>query len=173
MNDSKSPKLSGISQIVRLKQMLQKWHSVALCSKVKNQRSDVGKGGISPVIKRRLIDVPCWESDEDSCYSPSASQSPSPSPSPGGPPDVPRGYLAVYVGADLHRFIIPTTYLSHSLFIALLEKAEDEFGYNPNGGLRIPCDIESFKSILRSMENELKRPYGDSHGKLVVLLCLL
>ncbi|KAL0426749.1 UNVERIFIED_CONTAM: Auxin-induced protein 15A [Sesamum latifolium] len=72
------------------------------------------------------------------------------------PSDVPRGYLAVYVGPELRRFIIPTSYLSDPLFKVLLEKVEEEFGFDHSGGLTIPCDIETFKYLLQCMENHRK-----------------
>lgn len=90
------------------------------------------------------------DSDEESC------QSPEP------PPDVPKGYLAVYVGPELRRFIIPTSYLSHSLFKVLLEKAADEFGFEQSGGLTIPCEIETFKFLLNCMENNQKDQHDES-----------
>lgn len=137
-------KLSGIRQIVRLKELLQKWQSVTLSPKPNNPPEDENPGGIWPAINKRLTEIICCDSDEDSC------QSPEP------PPDVPKGYLAVYVGPELRRFIIPTSYLSHSLFKVLLEKAEEEFGFDHGGGLTIPCEIETFKYLLKCMENHHK-----------------
>ncbi|KAI4299851.1 hypothetical protein L6164_033273 [Bauhinia variegata] len=135
-------KLTGIRQIVKLKGMLQKWQSVTLGSRLSNVHCDVmNHGGISPVISKRLANVAC-DSDEDSCHGPD-----------GPPPDVPKGYLAVYVGPELRRFIIPTSYLSHSLFKVLLEKTAEEFGFEQCGGLTIPCEIETFKYLLKCMEN--------------------
>ncbi|MBA0584981.1 hypothetical protein Gorai_015774 [Gossypium raimondii] len=65
--------------------------------------------------------------------------------------DVPKGYLAVSVGSELRRFIIPTSYLTHPVFKILLEKAEEEFRYNHNGGPTHPCEIETFKSGWRAV----------------------
>nr|XP_007154547.1 hypothetical protein PHAVU_003G127800g [Phaseolus vulgaris]ESW26541.1 hypothetical protein PHAVU_003G127800g [Phaseolus vulgaris] len=142
MDDGGGSKLSGIRQIVRLKEMFQKWQTVTLGSKESNHDSDVARpGGIPPMINKRLTNVLYCDSDEDSCYSPQP------------PHDVPKGYLAVYVGPELRRFIIPTSYLSHSLFKVLLEKAAEEFGFDQSGGLTIPCEIETFKYLLNCMEN--------------------
>ncbi|XP_073274619.1 protein SMALL AUXIN UP-REGULATED RNA 10-like [Primulina huaijiensis] len=139
-----SNKVTGIRQIVRLKGFLQKWQNVTLGPK-DQQNHQVYGGGISPAITRRLIgsNVYC-ESDEDSCHSPEP------------PPDVPKGYLAVYVGLELRRFIIPTSYLGDPLFKVLLEKVEEEFGFDHSGGLTIPCEIETFKYLLQCMENHRK-----------------
>ncbi|XP_021889111.1 auxin-responsive protein SAUR66-like [Carica papaya] len=144
MDENGGTKLTGIRQIVRLKEILQKWQSVTLGTKPSSPSSHRSPGGISPVINKRLSDIKCCDSDEESC------QSPDP------PPDVPKGYLAVYVGPELRRFIIPTSYLSHSLFKVLLEKAEEEFGFDHSGGLTIPCEIETFKYLLKCMENTQK-----------------
>ncbi|XP_020228531.1 auxin-responsive protein SAUR40 [Cajanus cajan] len=155
MDDAGGSKLNGIKQIVRLKEMFQKWQSVTLGSKESNNNhSDVthdhGHGGISPMINKRLTSVVYCDSDEDSCYSPQP------------PHDVPKGYLAVYVGPELRRFIIPTTYLSHSLFKVLLEKAAEEFGFDHSGGLTIPCEIETFKYLLNCMENHHDSSTGNT-----------
>ena len=62
--------------------------------------------------------------------------------------EVPRGFLAVYVGPELRRFVIPTSYLSMPDFRALMERMADEFGFEQEGGLQIPCEEEDFEEIL-------------------------
>lgn len=153
MEDNGGNKLTGIRQIVRLKEILQKWQAVALGPKPSSssqQPEPPSPGGISPAISRRLTNVIYCDSDEDSCHS------------PGPPPDVPKGYLAVYVGPELRRFIIPTSYLSHSLFKVLLAKAEEEFGFDHCGALTLPCEIETFKYLLKCMEHHQKDHPEDS-----------
>lgn len=175
MNENGGTKLTGIRQIVKFKEILQKWQAVTLGSRANSPRanssphserrggdphsekrggesttpSERGHGGISPAISQRLTNVIC-DSDEDICYSPEP------------PHDIPKGYLAVYVGPELRRFIIPTSYLSHSLFKVLLEKAEEEFGFDHSGGLTIPCETETFKYLLKCMENHQKAHPDDS-----------
>ncbi|KAI7986392.1 hypothetical protein LOK49_LG14G02267 [Camellia lanceoleosa] len=62
---------------------------------------------------------------------------------------VPRGYLAVYVGPELQRYVIPACYLSMPEFKELMEKAAEEFGYQHDGGLSIPnCEEDDFEVIL-------------------------
>ncbi|XWS55030.1 hypothetical protein CRYUN_Cryun10bG0139900 [Craigia yunnanensis] len=60
--------------------------------------------------------------------------------------DVPKGYLAVYVGeSQKKRFIVPISFLNQPSFQKLLSIAEEEFGFNhPMGGLTIPCREEVF-----------------------------
>ncbi|CAJ1933661.1 unnamed protein product [Sphenostylis stenocarpa] len=62
--------------------------------------------------------------------------------------EVPKGYLAVYVGEKLKRFAIPISYLTQPSFQDLLSQAEEEFGYDhPMGGLTIPCSEDVFQTI--------------------------
>ncbi|CAL5212576.1 unnamed protein product [Lathyrus oleraceus] len=61
---------------------------------------------------------------------------------------MPKGYVAVYVGEKLKRFVIPISYLNQPSFQDLLCKAEEEFGYDhPMGGLTIPCTEDVFQNI--------------------------
>ncbi|KAI9128027.1 hypothetical protein K1719_001020 [Acacia pycnantha] len=63
--------------------------------------------------------------------------------------DVPKGYLAVYVGEKMKRFLIPIAYLNQHSFQDLLSQAEEEFGYDhPMGGLTIPCEEFAFEIII-------------------------
>ncbi|XP_028066900.1 auxin-induced protein 15A-like [Camellia sinensis] len=60
--------------------------------------------------------------------------------------DVPKGYLAVYVGeSKKRRFVIPLLYLNQPSFQDLLSQAEEKFGFDhPMGGLTIPCKEDIF-----------------------------
>ncbi|XVF45410.1 hypothetical protein PTKIN_Ptkin02bG0203500 [Pterospermum kingtungense] len=60
---------------------------------------------------------------------------------------IPKGYFAVYVGENQKRFVIPVSFLNQPSFQDLLGLSEKEFGYNPTGGLRIPCDEEIFLDV--------------------------
>ncbi|XP_009618492.1 protein SMALL AUXIN UP-REGULATED RNA 12-like [Nicotiana tabacum] len=64
----------------------------------------------------------------------------------------PSGSLAVYVGPERRRFVIPTRFLNLPVFISLLDKAEEEFGFQPSGGLVLPFEVEFFSEILRLLE---------------------
>ncbi|KAE9597948.1 putative small auxin-up RNA [Lupinus albus] len=62
--------------------------------------------------------------------------------------EVPKGYVAVYVGEKMKRFVVPISYLNQSSFQELLSQAEEEFGYeHPMGGLTIPCREDVFLHI--------------------------
>ncbi|KAJ4958925.1 hypothetical protein NE237_026036 [Protea cynaroides] len=75
------------------------------------------------------------------------------------PGEVPRGSLAVYVGPNLRRYIVPATYLSLPEFRVLMERAVEEFGFEQEGGLKIPCEEEDFEEVLLKcmMQQKLKK----------------
>ncbi|KQJ84465.1 auxin-responsive protein SAUR36 [Brachypodium distachyon] len=131
-------KSNKITEIVRLQQMLKKWRKMSVTPKVETVTAGgngVGGGGESKAkkfLKRTL------------------SFTESPSSSPTGPP--PKGHLAVSVGPAQRRFVIPTEYLKHQAFAALLREAEEEFGFQQEGVLRIPCEVPAFEAILRAVE---------------------
>ena len=66
---------------------------------------------------------------------------------------VPKGHIAVYVGElQKKRFVVPISYLSHPLFVDLLNRAEEEFGFNhPMGGLTIPCKEDAFINLTSQL----------------------
>jgi SAUR family protein len=65
---------------------------------------------------------------------------------------VPKGYLAVYVGDKMKRFVIPVSYLSQTSFQELLSQTEEQYGYDhPMGGLTIPCREDVFLDITSQL----------------------
>ena len=72
-----------------------------------------------------------------------------------GTEKVPKGFLAVYVGAEQRRFVIPLRCLSTPGFMGLMDKVAEEFGYDhQEGGLRIPCEEEDFEEILVGLQED-------------------
>ncbi|CAL5402209.1 unnamed protein product [Camellia sinensis] len=67
--------------------------------------------------------------------------------------DVPKGYLAVYVGeSEKKRYVIPISYLNQPSFQDLLSQAEEEFGFDhPMGGLTIPCREDIFIDLTAQL----------------------
>ncbi|KAL8228406.1 hypothetical protein R6Q57_015990 [Mikania cordata] len=63
--------------------------------------------------------------------------------------DIPKGYLAIYVGEqEKKRFVVSVSLLNQPDFQELLHQAEEEFGYNhPMGGLTIPCSEYVFTNL--------------------------
>jgi SAUR family protein len=130
-----SKKSNKITDIVRLQQILKKWKKVAAnASNTNNNSSSSGNKGIK-FLKRTLslTDVSISNSNVDI---------------------VPKGFLAVCVGKELKRFIIPMDYLKHQAFEVLLQEAEEEFGFQQEGVLKIPCQVSMFEKILKVVEDK-------------------
>ena len=137
--DNNSKNSNNISDIEKLKQKLKKWKKQANSSTTSNSnkkgslsRSNSIKEGIT-FLKRTL-------SFGDVSTSGASSNA------------VPKGFLAVHVGEEMKRFVIPTNYLSHQAFSVLLKEAEEEFGFQQEGILRIPCEVDVFESILKVLD---------------------
>ncbi|KAK7264219.1 hypothetical protein RJT34_31824 [Clitoria ternatea] len=81
--------------------------------------------------------------------------------------DIPKGYLAVYVGENKKKlFVIPISYLNQPSFQDLLSKVEQEFGFDhPMGGLTIPCREDVFLDITSHLHN-IFYYYGEIRAKL-------
>ncbi|KAJ7945587.1 Auxin-responsive protein [Quillaja saponaria] len=65
----------------------------------------------------------------------------------------PEGCFSVYVGPEKQRFVIKTEYANHPLFKMLLEEAESEYGYNSQGPLALPCNVDMFYKVLMEMDD--------------------
>ncbi|KAG1331993.1 auxin-induced protein 6B [Cocos nucifera] len=114
-----------IAEIVRLQQVLKKWKKLAVAPKKSSKKS-------INFLKRTV-----------SFSNNSALSS-----------DIPKGFFAVCVGEEMKRFVIPTEYLSHQAFGLLLKEAEEEFGFQQEGVLRIPCEVSVFESILKVVKKK-------------------
>ncbi|MQM06773.1 hypothetical protein Taro_039593 [Colocasia esculenta] len=66
------------------------------------------------------------------------------------PPDVPKGHFSMYVGENRARHIMPILLLARPEFQALLQRAEEEFGFSYEIGVVLPCDEAFFRSLLAS-----------------------
>ena len=69
------------------------------------------------------------------------------------PADVPPGHLAVIVGETSRRFVIRADYLNHPLLQQLLDHAYEEYGFNKEGPLAIPCEELLFEDIIQSLRS--------------------
>lgn len=50
--------------------------------------------------------------------------------------------------------MIKTEYANHPLFMMLLDEAEMEYGYNSEGPLTLPCDVDLFIQVLLEMDRD-------------------
>ncbi|CAN4089268.1 unnamed protein product [Withania somnifera] len=143
-----------IRQIVRLQQLLKKWKKIAATSPSSTylqQRNSTpaasnNNNSINKFLKKTLS-----FSDKD----------------------VPKGCLAVCVGRkeeEEKRFVIPMDYLTHQSFQVLLREAEEEFGFQQQGILKIPCQVSLFEHILKTIQllppstsNKRQSPLLDHH----------
>ncbi|GMY15169.1 auxin-responsive protein SAUR71-like [Fagus crenata] len=65
----------------------------------------------------------------------------------------PEGCFSVYVGPQKQRSVIKIKFVNHPLFVMLLEDAELEFGYNSEGPLVLPSDVDLFYKVLAEMDS--------------------
>ena len=72
------------------------------------------------------------------------------------PGDVKKGHFAVTAtkGEEPKRFIVELNYLTNPDFLSLLEQAKEEYGFQQEGVLAVPCRPEELQKIL---ENRRKR----------------
>ncbi|KAM5584233.1 hypothetical protein ABKV19_003874, partial [Rosa sericea] len=66
------------------------------------------------------------------------------------PGDVKEGHFAVIAvyGSEVKRFVVALGYLTHPRFLVLLEQAAEEYGFNREGALTIPCPPSELENIL-------------------------
>lgn len=161
--DSNSRKSNKISDIVRLQQMLKKWKKLAknggngegnrgagtaaAYSSMSSSNTTAGNGSSTTSKSIKFLKRTLSFTDVSAAASSDA---------------VPKGFLAVCVGKELKRFVIPTEYLRHQAFGVLLQEAEDEFGFQQEGVLKIPCEVPVFEKILKAVEE--KRDVFVVHG---------
>lgn len=77
-------------------------------------------------------------------------------------PPAPEGCFAVRVGAGRQRFVVRTECVNHPLFRALLEEAEEAFGYAAAGPLVLPCDADAFVRVLEQIQEEEEDAAGQA-----------
>ncbi|KAL0017022.1 hypothetical protein SO802_004091 [Lithocarpus litseifolius] len=85
------------------------------------------------------------------------------------PSDVPAGHVAVCVGSSCRRFVVRATHLNHPIFKKLLVQAEEEYGFNNQGPLAIPCDESLFEEVLRFISRSESGKHGNNPTRFVNL----
>ncbi|GMI76514.1 SMALL AUXIN UPREGULATED RNA 32 [Hibiscus trionum] len=79
--------------------------------------------------------------------------------------DVPKGSLAILVGRgeEQQRFVIPVMYITHPLFLQLLKEAEEEYGFDHDGPITIPCHVDEFRSVQGLIDKDHHRHHYHHH----------
>ncbi|KAE8687876.1 Auxin-responsive protein SAUR40 [Hibiscus syriacus] len=67
------------------------------------------------------------------------------------PRSVPQGYVPVYVGEEMERFVVNAELLNHPVFVGLLNKSAQEYGYEQKGVLHIPCHVLVFERVMEAL----------------------
>ncbi|KAK2990929.1 hypothetical protein RJ640_021904 [Escallonia rubra] len=72
------------------------------------------------------------------------------------PDDVKEGHFAVIAADDdeFKRFVVPLSYLAHPVFLRLLEQAAEEYGFDHEGALTVPCRPSELERILAEQSME-------------------
>ncbi|KAA0051837.1 hypothetical protein IC582_028235 [Cucumis melo] len=81
------------------------------------------------------------------------------------PEDVKEGHFAVVAvdGEKPRRFVVPLSCLTHPTFLRLLEQAAEEYGFDHEGALTIPCQPSEVEKILAEQwKLESKRDSRDA-----------
>ncbi|CAN1143825.1 Auxin-responsive protein SAUR71 [Linum perenne] len=125
--DSTKKSNNKISDIVSLQRILKKWKRIATSNKPATGSGGGSNKGIK-FIKRTFSFTDVSSASNGA---------------------VPKGYVAVSVGGEMKRYVVPTEYLGHVAFRQLLREAEEEFGFQQEGVLRIPCEVGAFEEILK------------------------
>lgn len=63
---------------------------------------------------------------------------------------VPKGFVPILIGQgeERERILVHMEQFKQSYFLELLDLAAQEFGYEQQGILRIPCTTEAFRSVV-------------------------
>lgn len=63
------------------------------------------------------------------------------------------GCFSVYVGPEKQRFVVKAEFANHPAFKVLLEDAALEYGYQSDGPILLPCDVDLFYQVLAEIDN--------------------
>ncbi|CAN8305007.1 unnamed protein product [Cochlearia groenlandica] len=64
---------------------------------------------------------------------------------------VPAGHVPVYVGDEMERFVVNAELLNHPVFVGLLNRSAQEYGYAQKGVLHIPCHVIVFERVVETL----------------------
>ncbi|CAL9215233.1 unnamed protein product [Arabidopsis halleri] len=64
---------------------------------------------------------------------------------------VPAGHVPVYVGEEMERFVVSAELMNHPIFVGLLNRSAQEYGYAQKGVLHIPCHVLVFERVVETL----------------------
>ncbi|XP_028775187.1 auxin-responsive protein SAUR40-like [Neltuma alba] len=72
------------------------------------------------------------------------------------PDDVKEGHFAVLaiMGEETRRFVVELEYLTDPVFMGLLDRAGEEYGFSQKGALTVPCLPGELQEILDNRKAE-------------------
>ncbi|KAK9673218.1 hypothetical protein RND81_12G153800 [Saponaria officinalis] len=81
---------------------------------------------------------------------------------------VKKGWMMVQVGLEdevecCRKFEIPINLIYHPLFIRLLDRAHEVYGYHVDGPLKLPCSVDDFLDLRWRIEKENYSSSNNSH----------
>lgn len=82
-----------------------------------------------------------------------------------GKREVRKGEVAIMVGREgevRQRLIVRVAYLNHPMFLSLLKEAEEEYGFQHDGVIAIPCGLAEFLYVKGVID--LEAAYFQVHG---------
>ena len=81
------------------------------------------------------------------------------------PADVKEGHFAVIAvdHDEPKRFVVPINFLTHPTFLRLLEQAAEEYGFDHDGALMVPCRPSELERILAEQWQEERDPSVGFH----------
>ncbi|KAJ1378366.1 Small auxin-up RNA [Sesbania bispinosa] len=71
--------------------------------------------------------------------------------------DIRKGCVPIKVGEgeEQQKIVVPVMYINHPLFSQLLKEAEEEYGFDHQGTIIIPCRVEEFRHIQSLIDREM------------------
>ncbi|CAN8293067.1 unnamed protein product [Cochlearia groenlandica] len=66
---------------------------------------------------------------------------------------VPAGHVPVYVGEEMERFVVNAELMNHPVFVGLLNRSAQEYGYAQKGVLHIPCHVIVFERVVETLRS--------------------
>ncbi|KAL3653689.1 hypothetical protein CASFOL_003370 [Castilleja foliolosa] len=83
--------------------------------------------------------------------------------------NIPKGCFAVTVGQgdEMRRFVVPVAYVNHPLFLELLKEAEEEYGFEQEGPINIPCHVEEFCYVRGLIDKETSSHHHNHHHQFL------